>query len=360
MSFDYAAQTQERAAPLRTKYCGDGMKTEYHFHTNGNADRIRDALNRLEGVIQTMTIQDNGDIQITWKPAPKTNPFEKIVQVLQAGNADDGILLLELFVSDDPADENSLFNLGMAYSDAGELHHAIEHLRKLTDLNPARTHGRVALGVALLRSKRTDEGIQQLQTAVAQKPDDLWARRNLGAGLMQAERFNEALEHLRRATELAPTDQAAWFGYAQALQFSGDMKAADQVYIKVIGMNEFGEIAELARKARSKFAEQSFHSDPQTPRMDAVMYCLGALEKFEKLPIEQVRSIGLEIAILGTRGIDVNNANSRYTLKSLPGEFSGLHLLSLQYVAFKKIAPEQNIGFDLSAEYQTALKLFGK
>ena len=135
------------------------MKSEYHFHTNGDADRIRDAVNQLEGVIQVMTTQPDGDIQITWKPGLKSNPFEKIVQILQAGNTDDGILLLELFVSDDPADENSLFNLGMAYSDSGELNHAAEYLRELLKINPAHINGRVALGVALLRAKKTDEGI---------------------------------------------------------------------------------------------------------------------------------------------------------------------------------------------------------
>jgi hypothetical protein len=47
------------------------MKSEYHFHTNGNAGRIRDALNLLDGVIQTMATHPDGDIQITWKPNPK-------------------------------------------------------------------------------------------------------------------------------------------------------------------------------------------------------------------------------------------------------------------------------------------------
>jgi len=45
---------------------------------------------------------------------------------------------------------------------------------------------------------------------------------------------------------------------------------------------------------------------------------------------------------------------------ALTGEFSGLQLLCLQYVAFQQIAPGQDIGFDLSKEYQTALGLFGK
>ncbi len=94
--------------------------------------------------------------------------------------------------------------------------------------------------------------------------------------------------------------------------------------------------------------------------MDAVMYCLSALKYFDKLPLEQVQQIGFEIALLGTRGLDVNSPDQKYTLRSMDGNFSGLHLLCLQYVAFKKIAPEHNIGFDLSAEYQTALGLFEK
>jgi tetratricopeptide (TPR) repeat protein len=334
------------------------MNRVYQFSIRDkNAERIRSALDLLDGVIQSMRV-DGKEIQVTWQA--NTDPLEQVADLLQNGNYADGILLLELFQSADPDNSNILFNLGMAYSDRGELTRSIELLQKLIEKEPHHTNGRVALGVALLRARKTEEGIKELQTAISQQPDNLWARRNLGAGLMQAERFNEAIEHLRRATELAPTDQAAWYGLAQALQFSGDTTEADKAYIKVIGMDEFSEIAELARNARSKIAEKAFHNATDSPRMDAVMYCLSALQQFEKLPIEQVRNIGMEIAFLGTRGIDVNNPNSRYTIKSLPGEFSGLHLLSLQYVAFKKIAPDQNIGFDLSAEYQTALKLFRK
>ncbi len=335
------------------------MKTEYHFHINGDADRIRDALNLLDGVIQTMTTQADGDIQITWKPSPKKNPQERVTELLNKGKSDDGILLLELLLSDDPDDGNILFNLGMAYSDAGELNHAIGHLRELTRIDPRHTHGWVALGVAFLRARNMDEGIGALQTAVSQDPNDLWARKNLGAGLLQTERFAEAVEQFQNATTISPDDQAAWYGLAQALQHSGETLEADKAHIKTIELDEFSEIAELARKGRSKIAEQGFHTAAgNAPRMDAVMYCVGALEKFTAMSTDEVQRIGFEIALLGTRGIDVNNPETRYTLKNLPGEFSGLHLLSIQYVAFKKFAPEQNIGFDLSVEYKAALKLF--
>jgi hypothetical protein len=92
--------------------------------------------------------------------------------------------------------------------------------------------------------------------------------------------------------------------------------------------------------------------------MVAVMYCHGALEKFVKMSPDEVQKIGFEIAILGTKGIDVNNPSKQYTLRSLSGTFSGLHLLCPQNVSFKQIMPEQDIGFDLAAEYRMALTLF--
>ena len=50
--------------------------------------------------------------------------------------------------------------------------------------------------------------------------------------------------------------------------------------------------------------------------MDAVMYCVSALEKFEKMPLEEVQQIGFEIGRLGTRGLHVNSSEGKYTLNN--------------------------------------------
>jgi tetratricopeptide (TPR) repeat protein len=314
----------------------------------------------LNGVIQTLTIGTT-KIEIVWNDdLGKPNNLDQIAAILTQGKYLDGILLLEFFLSEEPNDPNLLYNLGMAYSDQNKLTHAIGLLSRLMNIQPGHVNGRVALGIALIRNDEIEEGVRELQTAAKQEPDNLWAHRNLGAGLIKLKHYSEAVGHLRTATELAPQDQQAWYGYAQALEAVEDIEDADKAYIQTIELDEFSKIAGLARKARSNIAKKSFRkTTPGVLRMDAVMYCVGALEKFESMSADEVQKIGFEIAMLGTRGIDVNNPDSRYTLKNLPGEFSGLHLLSLQYVAFKRIAPEQNIGFDLSAEYEAARKLFG-
>jgi hypothetical protein len=92
-------------------------------------------------------------------------------------------------------------------------------------------------------------------------------------------------------------------------------------------------------------------------RMDAVMYCLAALKKFVDMTPDQVQGVGFEIATLGMNGIDVNDPQSKYSLRTLPGEFTGSQLLCYEYVAFKQIAPQIDIGFDVHREFEEARKL---
>jgi len=88
------------------------------------------------------------------------------------------------------------------------------------------------------------------------------------------------------------------------------------------------------------------------------MYCLGTLERFEGMAKGEVAGIGREIAILGMKGLDINDPAQKYTLKSLPGSFSGLHLLSLMYVAFQKTSPGTDVGVEFSRECAQAAAMF--
>jgi hypothetical protein len=128
----------------------------------------------------------------------------------------------------------------------------------------------------------------------------------------------------------------------------------------VLELDEYGRVAEPARQARTRLAQQGFRTrlPSGVERPDAVMYCLSALQKFAEMTPAEVQNIGFEIALLGRSGLEVNNPDRKYSLRSLPGEYAGLQLMSYMYVAFKQIAREQDIGFDLSKEYEQALKLY--
>jgi len=183
----------------------------------------------------------------------------------------------------------------------------------------------------------------------------------LGACLLAAGQIEDAETCFRKATLIDPADQQSWFGLAQALERSGKVADADAAYHKAIDIDEYSQGAELARKALSKIASSSFRDQlPGVGRPDAVMYCLGAIERFENLPSSEVQRITFEIATLGRNGLDVNDSAQKYHLQTIEGSFSGLHLVCLMYVGFKQFAPEQDIGFDLSKEYATAKTLRGQ
>ena len=88
-----------------------------------------------------------------------------------------------------------------------------------------------------------------------------------------------------------------------------------------------------------------------------MMYIAGAMRTFEQLGAQRRHAIALEIAVLGRSGLNINDPAHKYTLKSFPGEFSGLHLLALMYVAFRQIDPTMETGADFGAEYQAALAM---
>lgn len=78
--------------------------------------------------------------------------------------------------------------------------------------------------------------------------------------------------------------------------------------------------------------------------------------------VERHRPRGDEASPAGdaTRGMQVNDPAEQYSLNSIPGKFSGLHLPCIEYVGFKLIDPSVDLGFDLTAEYAAACKIHGK
>jgi hypothetical protein len=99
----------------------------------------------------------------------------------------------------------------------------------------------------------------------------------------------------------------------------------------------------------------------QTKHSAAVWHLLDALQRYEQLPLDKIKQIALEIALLGRSGLDYADAEKKYQLKNLPGEsFSGLQLMCLMFAAFNRFAPEHDVGMDLNEPFLVALQMFNK
>lgn len=324
------------------------------------SDVVKKLFRKLGGRIQKIEYTPQ-TMQVTWQQDIQAqDPVQPIADMLNRGERAEGIMLLRLLLSDQPDNTYVLYNLGMALSDQGKLAEATVLLSHLVEVDPSHVNGWVALGVALLRLGEEERGIEALEQAVALEPRNPWAQRNLGAALAEVGRVFTGIEHLREATDLAPDDDLAWYGLGQAQELAGNDDEADKAYRRVLEIDEFGQAADLAREGLTRIVERAVRAGAVGDlRMDVVFYMMSVLDAFEDMTPEQVQQVGFEAAMLGRRGLDLNKTEPRYTLRTLPGDYSALNVVAIMYAAFQQFAPETDLGIDLSREYQAAVGMKG-
>lgn len=232
-------------------------------------------------------------------------------------------------------------------------------LKQLVTVEPTHANGLVGIGVAYQRLGQPSLAEEYLKQAVDAEPSNPYAHRNLGSVLASARKFSPALRHLRTANELAPDDAATTFGLAKCLQELGgddNLAEADGLFKKIIQQHQGSKFDELAKEARTAIAAKNLRSEAAGDlRPDVIMYIKGALDTFAQLGDAKRREIAFEVAMLGTQGLDINDPSKEYELQSLPGKFSGLHLLSIMYAAFRQLDPTLDAGVDFSKEYAAAM-----
>lgn len=93
--------------------------------------------------------------------------------------------------------------------------------------------------------------------------------------------------------------------------------------------------------------------------MAVVMFMVDAMQYFEKLTLDQVRSIAFEIALMGTQGIRPEEKG--YKVGLIPHQsFSGHHLLAYYFVSWAQAEPERldSLRLPYKNEYEMAKTLF--
>lgn len=299
-------------------------------------------------------------VSVTWYPS-SGNAVEMISEhaqkLLNRGDYQSAEPLLRMLQARNPDDAELLYNLGMMLSDQQKLDEAIPMLENLVRIEPDSSNGWTALGVAYSRNREMGKSEQALRQALEIDPENGYALRNLGA-IQQQTVPEQALAGLEKAARMLPNDQRTQYAYAQCLIDLGQNEEADTILHRVIEMDSLSDIAELARTALREMAHETLRENVGGGlRMDAVFYCLDGIKKFREMGDTKMRATVYEIAALGRGGLDINDSAQKYTLTSMPGNFSGLHLVSLMYVGFRQIDPTLDSGIDLSKEFAKAENL---
>ncbi len=304
---------------------------------------------------------DEEFIRIVAVPETGVEPKAYVLGLLQHGFLTDALPLLEVLdgMLDDP---DIAYNRGVCLGELGRVADSIPVLQRCTQLDRYHTDAHVALGVANARSGDNEAAAEHLRNALEQQPDNLFAVRNLAAVLGNLGRYAEALPLFRRVAQAAPDDPILQLGLAECLGQAGgkETKEATRLFERIVKDHPEHPAADAARTALNRLGAKELHDHVSgQPRLDAVMYMRGAMETFAKMPRQQVGEIVMEIAQLGQSGLAINKPEKRYTLKSLPGDFSGLELVSMMHVGFRMFDPNMDPETGLEREYQMARSISG-
>ena len=284
------------------------------------------------------------------------NQLQNAIKLAQAGKFSEAKSLLEELLKDSPDNTEILYNLGMCYTELGNPDRAIETLKKGLNNATGLANLNVALGFAYSKKDMVDEAINQFEEALKIEPENSYALRNLGGLLAKKGDFDESVDLLINSLIKHPDDMRTTYGLGLAYFHTKQLQEADIQFKTVIKNSDESVLIEQAKDFRRKIAELNLKSDGF--RMDAMFYCLGALNYFNGKTVQEIQKVAFEIGIKGQSGLDVNNPDTKYTLNTMKGEFTGLQLVCYMFVGFKSFAPEQDVGMDFSEEYRMAQEFY--
>ena len=108
----------------------------------------------------------------------------------------------------------------------------------------------------------------------------------------------------------------------------------------------------LEERQMKKFIEA--HADKDTNQA-VVMYMVSALQYFEEMPTDKIKTIAMDIAKVGMTGIDPKKKN--YHIPSIPdSSFTGYKALAYYYVSWSLAIPHmvKELGLPFEKEFELA------
>jgi tetratricopeptide (TPR) repeat protein len=264
--------------------------------------------------------------------------------------------LLEELLMDNPRDPDVLYNLGMCFTEMGKPDKSIKPLEQCIKHSPGHANAHVALGYSHVQLDNNDAAIEYFFAALRLEPANPHALRNLGGLYGKLGNTEKSLYYLMKAYEIDPSDPRTVYGLGYSFEMWGDMVNAGRYYLEAADLVSEPRVQARAKERLTALSAMELKS--KGIRMDSVYYMVGALEIFNEITGDHLRVVTSEIALKGQNGFDISNVGRKYTLDSLPGEFTGLQLVSYLYVGCQMINTVVDLSIDLGEEYVMAVKLY--
>jgi tetratricopeptide (TPR) repeat protein len=299
---------------------------------------------------------------------PPLPSLEQAVGLLEAGQTQQAISLLEALTRADAANVGLWLNLGQAYNRIGARQEAVIALKRATQLRPDAAPAWVGIGVAYGFLNQHAQAVHALERAVALGDDSGHAHLNLARALALVGRNREAVAAARCALDKLPGNDHAAYGLALALRaWAHDAgnpepaRAGAEALAALRGFLQAFPDSALAPEARDACAENTGDADAPL-REDMVALLHQACAQYDEIEHEYGGRWGLgpivfEIGTLVQGGLNLDTPDTRYTLYSLPEQaFSGAQLLAYLYAGARRLTIAVDLGIDLRREYDEVMR----
>ena len=131
--------------------------------------------------------------------------------LLQMNRLDEAITELEQVVKI-KADSTTYCNLGIAWTQKGQLNRAMEYYAKSIQLKPDNAKARYNLGNAYFAQNMPEKAIAEYRAAIRVMPDYVRAYDMLAIVLIQTGKIEEAIATYEQALKIDPADKNAQIG----------------------------------------------------------------------------------------------------------------------------------------------------
>ncbi len=145
----------------------------------------------------------------TAEPVKLPRNYDNALVLMQSGDYDAAIPVLQAFIEKKPQLAGPYLNLGISYRKSGQIDEAIAALTKATELNPKNTVAFQQLGIIYRAQGNFDAALDAYTSALKLDSDYALAHRNIGILYdLYLQQPTLALDHYKRYLELiAEPDQ---------------------------------------------------------------------------------------------------------------------------------------------------------
>lgn len=150
---------------------------------------------------------------------------------------DNAILYLQKAIELNPQSSGVYYNMGLVYSDKGNIDKAIQLYEKAIEQNPQDYRAYINLGLVYSQKGNLDKAIQLYEKAIELNPQNSIAYQNMGQVYSDKGNLDKTIQLYEKAIELNPQDSITYYNLALTYSDKGNLDKAIQLYEKAIELN---------------------------------------------------------------------------------------------------------------------------